>query len=176
MVLSVGAWRRRWRTYRALGHQRQARQHRSNRSQRAERQPDRAVWLPRVQQHLHPVGSRGAASGLTHVDLGRGGTLCFVWPRLILDILSSGDSHHYRRGQRTPRRTGPNQATGSILPNGGLLTGRGVRSADQVPKYSWIWRMAIDPSPTADATRLTEPLRTSPAANTPGRLVSSIIG
>jgi hypothetical protein len=27
MVLSVGAWRRRWRTYRALGHQRQARQH-----------------------------------------------------------------------------------------------------------------------------------------------------
>lgn len=100
----------------------------------------------------------------------------FVWPRLILDILSSGDSHRYRRGQRTPRRTGPNQATGSILPNGGLLTGRGVRSADQVPKYSWIWRMAIDPSPTADATRLTEPLRTSPAANTPGRLVSSIIG
>ena len=129
-----------------------------------------------VQQHLHPLVSRRAASGLTHLDLGRGGTLCFVWPRLILDILSSGDSHHYRRGQRTPIRTGPNQATGSILPNGGLLTGRGVRSADQVPKYSWIWRMAIDPSPTADATRLTEPLRTSPAANTPGRLVSSIIG
>ena len=94
----------------------------------------------------------------------------------MLDILSSGDSHHYRRGQRTPRQTGPNQATGSILPNGGLLPGRGVRSADQVPKYSWIWRMAIDPSPTAEATRLTEPLRTSPAANTPGWLVSSIIG
>jgi hypothetical protein len=104
------------------------------------------------------------------------GVFKLVLPRLILDILSSGDSHHYRRGQRTPIRTGPNQATGSILPNGGLLTGRGVRSADQVPKYSWIWRMAIDPSPTADATRLTEPLRTSPAANTPGRLVSSIIG
>ncbi len=33
--------------------------------------------------------------------------------------------------------------------------------------------MATDPSPTADATRFTEPLRTSPAANTPGRLVSS---
>jgi hypothetical protein len=30
----------------------------------------------------------------------------------------------------------------------------------------------IDPSPTADAQRFTEPLRTSPAANTPGRLVS----
>lgn len=31
----------------------------------------------------------------------------------------------------------------------------------------------MDPSPTADATRFTDPLRTSPAANTPGRLVSS---
>src|ERR1700692_1375570 len=93
-----------------------------------------------------------------------GGTHCCVWPRLILDILSSGDPHHYRRGQRTLRRTGPNQTTGSILPNGGLLTGRGVRSADQVPKYSWIWRMAIDPSPAADATRLPAPLRTASAA------------
>ena len=46
------------------------------------------------------------------------------------------------------------------------------RAADYVPKYSWIWRIAIDPSPTAEATRLTEPLRTSPAANTPGWLVS----
>src|SRR3712207_7957143 len=32
------------------------------------------------------------------------------------------------------------------------------------------------PSPTAEATRLIEPLRTSPAANTPGRLVSSRYG
>ena len=31
----------------------------------------------------------------------------------------------------------------------------------------------MDPSPTADATRFTEPCRTSPAANTPGMLVSS---
>jgi hypothetical protein len=46
----------------------------------------------------------------------------------------------------------------------------------RAPKYSWIWRIAMDPSPTADATRLTEPLRTSPAANTPALLVSSIIG
>ena len=33
--------------------------------------------------------------------------------------------------------------------------------------------MVIEPSPTADATRLILPARTSPAANTPGRLVSS---
>src|SRR5713101_6049469 len=31
----------------------------------------------------------------------------------------------------------------------------------------------MEPSPTAEATRLTEPERTSPAANTPGLLVSS---
>src|SRR4051794_5607548 len=35
---------------------------------------------------------------------------------------------------------------------------------------------AMAPSPTADATRLTEPERTSPAANTPGWLVSSMNG
>ena len=33
--------------------------------------------------------------------------------------------------------------------------------------------MATDPSPTAVATRLTDPCRTSPAASTPGSLVSS---
>src|SRR6185503_3729772 len=33
--------------------------------------------------------------------------------------------------------------------------------------------IAIEPSPTAEATRLTLPPRTSPTANTPGRLVSS---
>src|SRR5882724_1643217 len=39
-------------------------------------------------------------------------------------------------------------------------------------KYSCTNWTAIDPSPTAEATRLTEPERTSPAANTPGWLVS----
>ena len=36
--------------------------------------------------------------------------------------------------------------------------------------------MAIDPSPTADATRLMLPPRTSPTAKTPGKLVSSKCG
>ena len=36
-------------------------------------------------------------------------------------------------------------------------------------------RTTVAPSPTADATRLIEPYRTSPAANTPGMLVSSIM-
>jgi hypothetical protein len=34
----------------------------------------------------------------------------------------------------------------------------------------------MEPSPTAEATRLTEPCRTSPTANTPGRLISSSNG
>ena len=36
----------------------------------------------------------------------------------------------------------------------------------------WHSRTATAPSPTAEATRFTESARTSPAANTPGRLVS----
>src|SRR5262249_49386255 len=40
-------------------------------------------------------------------------------------------------------------------------------------KYSWTNWTAIAPSPTAEATRLTEPERTSPAADTPGRGGSS---
>ena len=36
----------------------------------------------------------------------------------------------------------------------------------------WTNEIAIDPSPTADATRLTLPPRISPTAKTPGKLVS----
>lgn len=41
-------------------------------------------------------------------------------------------------------------------------------------KHRWTSCTAMAPSPTADATRLTEPERTSPAARMPGRLVSSV--
>src|SRR5262249_55197752 len=56
--------------------------------------------------------------------------------------------------------------------------GQGSRSAPLVLlyisfRYSCTNWTAIAPSPTAEATRLTEPERTSPAANTPGWLVSS---
>ncbi len=40
-------------------------------------------------------------------------------------------------------------------------------------RYWWTSDTAIDPSPTALATRLIERARTSPATNTPGTLVSS---
>ncbi len=72
------------------------------------------------------------------------------------------------RTQQTPRR-----AQREVAP---AQTVSSTTAAGQAPKYSWMCRIAMAPSPTAEATRLTEPLRTSPAANTPGRLVSSIIG
>src|SRR5262249_59027355 len=40
----------------------------------------------------------------------------------------------------------------------------------------WTRALALDPSPTADATRFWLPRRTSPTANTPGRLVSRWYG
>lgn len=48
-----------------------------------------------------------------------------------------------------------------------------VRLSHLSLRYSCTNWTAIAPSPTAEATRLTELDRTSPAANTPGRLVSS---
>src|SRR5215469_13194138 len=53
-------------------------------------------------------------------------------------------------------------------------TGCGGTRPTRRPRCSLTNRIAIDPSPTAEATRFTEPLRTSPAANTPGVLVSSM--
>ncbi len=43
-------------------------------------------------------------------------------------------------------------------------------------RYSWMSDTAIEPSPTALATRLIERVLTSPATNTPGTLVSSTYG
>ena len=54
------------------------------------------------------------------------------------------------------------------------LGDRGMAHASA--RYSWIRETAIEPSPTALATRLIERARTSPATNTPGTLVSSVRG
>lgn len=50
---------------------------------------------------------------------------------------------------------------------------RTFRLLHELARYSCIRDTAIDPSPTALATRLIERARTSPATNTPGTLVSS---
>ena len=50
----------------------------------------------------------------------------------------------------------------------------GGRGGDYIClRYSCTNWTAMAPSPTAEATRFTDPERTSPAAKTPGRLVSS---
>src|SRR4030095_8331927 len=52
---------------------------------------------------------------------------------------------------------------------GAKLCARCCAHAHRPLKYSCTNWTAIEPSPTAEATRLIEPERTSPAANTPGR-------
>ncbi len=51
--------------------------------------------------------------------------------------------------------------------------GDGGGGAHPCARYSWMSETAIEPSPTALATRLIERARTSPATKTPGTLVSS---
>src|SRR5204863_8734135 len=58
--------------------------------------------------------------------------------------------------------------------DGAQFGDRGVGHASA--RYSWMSDTAIEPSPTAEATRLMERARTSPATNTPGTLVSSVRG
>src|SRR5258707_15551501 len=52
------------------------------------------------------------------------------------------------------------------------VIGHGYR----LPRYWWMNCTAIEPSPTADATRFTERPRTSPATKMPGTLASSRYG
>src|SRR5262249_22765313 len=57
--------------------------------------------------------------------------------------------------------------------DGAQVGGGEVRGRHACARYSWISETAIEPSPTALATRLIERARTSPATNTPGTVVSS---
>ena len=53
-----------------------------------------------------------------------------------------------------------------------------ARGAGERPavRCSWTWLITTAPSPTAEATRLTAPERTSPTAKIPGTLVPSMSG
>jgi hypothetical protein len=62
-------------------------------------------------------------------------------------------------------------ATVVALEEHGFSVGGSVTARLRQPQ--WTTATTIDPSPMAAAQRLTDPQRTSPAANTPGRLVSS---
>src|SRR5882724_1827235 len=77
---------------------------------------------------------------------------------------------------RTKRRNVGHPAFGclTVLMTVGHLRSRW--SANYSASARWTNETAIDPSPTADATRLTLPHRTSPTANTPGSEVSRRYG
>src|SRR5450432_2162403 len=64
-------------------------------------------------------------------------------------------------------------ANGDLIEVGAYSVAHVTSSATGVrERWAWTNWTAIAPSPTAVAQRLVEPERTSPAANTPGRLVS----
>ncbi len=57
-----------------------------------------------------------------------------------------------------------------------VSAGRALAAPSPERRCSCTKRTTVPPSPTAAATRFIEPCRTSPAANTPGTLVSSVKG
>src|SRR5690349_19716387 len=73
--------------------------------------------------------------------------------------------------------TRPTSAGGSRRPSvhhPGITAGAVVsdRKRQASAKYRWTEAIVLAPSPTADAHRFIDPALTSPAANTPGKLVS----
>jgi hypothetical protein len=84
------------------------------------------------------------------------------------------DTRHVGTGQRRERgmrlRASRRRGARPVLPR--CYVGGAWSDA----RKRWTSDTAIAPSPTAEATRLTEPWRMSPAANTPGALVSRNIG
>src|SRR5215813_5213137 len=76
------------------------------------------------------------------------------------------------RGDHVVVWRAPPWSSGRRLCPAGVLA-ESLRSAAARARWRCIRGMVAAPSPTAEATRLTDPRRTSPAANTPGRLVSS---
>ena len=73
------------------------------------------------------------------------------------------------RGEDGGRAPGARQAARQI---DAPARGAADASIQVSARYSCARRTTIDPSPTAEATRFIAPARTSPAANTPGTLVS----
>jgi len=67
----------------------------------------------------------------------------------------------------------PVHSFGRIFEDLKHIDGRRAGCHTWVARRSCTERTALDPSPTAAATRFIEPLRTSPAANTPGTEVSN---
>ena len=104
-----------------------------------------------------PVDDTPAGLGVTasYTIAGRIGAR--ARPRACSEAASPASSTGSRRGAARSR----------------TVAGRRSLADDQPERTSWAKRTTSAPSPTAPATRLEAPARTSPAANTPGRTVST---
>ena len=148
--------------------------------QRADARRGEALQGTRRPDHGHRQGRRGTLSARTEGPAAGGGfhheecRLIFIdanlgvpWipPRGVQDF--AADLFHVARPRSRSavwRRTRPGAARPTTPPSSRFTFPSSTRGRTGPPSH---------PSPTAEATRLTEPDRTSPAANTPGRLVSS---
>ena len=112
----------------------------------------------------------------TRVKPGYHGAVAAAMRLLIRDAFEMEGGESPRRSL-IPARWTPARAVDLQLRRAGAgAATREVRGASDDSAHScsvwWTNDTAIEPSPTADATRLMFPPRTSPTANTPGRLVS----
>src|SRR5260370_20354116 len=115
---------------------------------------------------LRPLLGLGRSHGGGHAPGDRGGRPSVRHRRPALDR-RFGLGHRQRHGRSSPgiARPRPVRVEASAL----RIGRRRLTPGRDSPWTDWI---AIAPSPTADATRLTELSRTSPAAKTPGMLFS----
>src|SRR5262249_39942574 len=82
-----------------------------------------------------------------------------------------GSVPHRMTEHRAPARGGPAPELHPVARTGGAVSARCDSS-----RNAWTSRTALQPPPTAAATRFTDPNRTSPTAKMPGRFVSSRYG
>ena len=110
----------------------------------------------------------------TRVKPGYHGAVAAAMRLLIRDAFEMEGGESLRRSLIPARWTPAAQSTFSYVGPEQAPRAREVRGASSAHSCSvwWTNETAIEPSPTAEATRLTFPPRTSPTANTPGRLVS----
>ncbi len=137
----------------------------------------RVAWLHLDQGHLPDdlaVTANGqphlpAFGGLEHLHFTADDDVGVLAGVALVEQRLAGDEGHVR-----DVRADPCQVVVAESREQGDGTQAFEVSRHQAPaRYSCTSDTVIEPMPTADATRLTAPSRTSPAANTPGTLVSS---
>ena len=120
-------------------------------------------WTPEGLAAVYRRGARGLRTAPRHVRIGLAGDAA---GRRLRALVRHGEAIAIASCRRRNR-------IGLWVERRRKLTGFDSDPAYISLRYSWTNWTDIAPSPTAEATRFTDPERTSPAANTPGWLVSS---